>query len=265
MLVCTNLSSRQNTHSSFIFPFPPLFLRLPAVLCPNPPRSLQLNLKSFLLPNKTPSFCLSCSSFLCNCYRPCLHLAFIFFLYFPPASPCDLLSVPSYFFFFVHIFLSADCQFEVGGWDGIIRSSQVEEEERVKPGDALDCIWTIRAPPQSKVSSKGCISQTPVMMADTASVLLRDSPLSPFASSLSNIFSFSMLFRKEQKMFHHSMPPAGLKKLPPHMQLQEVGRYWDKNCYWFFCQEVQRYFFGGKKCKELRWGKTRKRKTFKIA
>ncbi|MED6248749.1 Neuropilin and tolloid-like protein 2, partial [Ilyodon furcidens] len=43
-----------------------------------------------------------------------------------------------------------DCQFEIGGWDGIIRSSQVEEEERVKPGDALDCIWTIRAPPQSK-------------------------------------------------------------------------------------------------------------------
>uniref|UniRef100_A0A3Q1FP45 Neuropilin and tolloid like 2 n=1 Tax=Acanthochromis polyacanthus TaxID=80966 RepID=A0A3Q1FP45_9TELE len=44
-----------------------------------------------------------------------------------------------------------DCQFEIGGWDGIIRSSQVEEEERVKPGDALDCIWTIRAPPQSKI------------------------------------------------------------------------------------------------------------------
>ncbi|XP_029354415.1 neuropilin and tolloid-like protein 2 [Echeneis naucrates] len=44
-----------------------------------------------------------------------------------------------------------DCQFEIGGWDGIIRSSQVEEEERVKPGDALDCIWTIRAPPFSKI------------------------------------------------------------------------------------------------------------------
>ncbi|KAM8894124.1 neuropilin and tolloid-like protein 2 isoform 2-T2 [Spinachia spinachia] len=44
-----------------------------------------------------------------------------------------------------------DCQFEIGGSDGIIRSSQVEEEEKVKPGDALDCIWTIRAPPQSKI------------------------------------------------------------------------------------------------------------------
>ncbi|KAL6112807.1 neto2 [Pungitius sinensis] len=44
-----------------------------------------------------------------------------------------------------------DCQFEIGGSDGIIRSSQVEEEEKVKPGDALDCIWTIRAPPHSKI------------------------------------------------------------------------------------------------------------------
>lgn len=49
--------------------------------------------------------------------------------------------------------LSSDCQFDISGWDGVIRSSQVEEEERVKPGDALDCIWTIRAPPQSKVGS----------------------------------------------------------------------------------------------------------------
>lgn len=48
--------------------------------------------------------------------------------------------------------LFSDCQFDISGWDGIIRSSQVEEQERVKPGDALDCIWTIRAPPQSKVS-----------------------------------------------------------------------------------------------------------------
>lgn len=47
---------------------------------------------------------------------------------------------------------SSDCQFEVDGPDGMIRSSQVEEEERIKPGDALDCIWTIRAPPNSKVS-----------------------------------------------------------------------------------------------------------------
>nr|XP_061796264.1 neuropilin and tolloid-like protein 2 isoform X2 [Nerophis lumbriciformis] len=44
-----------------------------------------------------------------------------------------------------------DCQFELGGYDGVIRSSQVDETKRVKPGDALDCIWTIRAPPQSKI------------------------------------------------------------------------------------------------------------------
>uniref|UniRef100_A0A3B3ZU13 CUB domain-containing protein n=1 Tax=Periophthalmus magnuspinnatus TaxID=409849 RepID=A0A3B3ZU13_9GOBI len=45
----------------------------------------------------------------------------------------------------------ADCQFEIGGSDGVIRSSQVDEEEKVKAGEALDCIWTIRAPPQSKI------------------------------------------------------------------------------------------------------------------
>ncbi|XP_055776890.1 neuropilin and tolloid-like protein 2 isoform X1 [Salvelinus fontinalis] len=44
-----------------------------------------------------------------------------------------------------------DCQFEIGGYDGVIRSSQVEEEDKIKTGDALDCIWTIRAPPQSKI------------------------------------------------------------------------------------------------------------------
>ncbi|XP_061819641.1 neuropilin and tolloid-like protein 2 isoform X2 [Nerophis lumbriciformis] len=44
-----------------------------------------------------------------------------------------------------------DCQFELAGYDGIIRSSQVDEAKRVKPGDALDCIWTVRAPPQSKI------------------------------------------------------------------------------------------------------------------
>ncbi|XP_016403193.1 neuropilin and tolloid-like protein 2 [Sinocyclocheilus rhinocerous] len=46
-----------------------------------------------------------------------------------------------------------DCQFEMSGSDGIIRSSQVEEENKVKSGEALDCIWTIRAPPMSKVSN----------------------------------------------------------------------------------------------------------------
>lgn len=44
-----------------------------------------------------------------------------------------------------------DCQFDIGGSDGIIRSSQVDEAEKVKAGEALDCIWTIRAPPQSKI------------------------------------------------------------------------------------------------------------------
>ncbi|XP_016117880.1 neuropilin and tolloid-like protein 2 [Sinocyclocheilus grahami] len=52
-----------------------------------------------------------------------------------------------------------DCQFEMSGSDGIIRSSQVEEENKVKLGEALDCIWTIRAPPMSKVlSRKGLFS-----------------------------------------------------------------------------------------------------------
>ncbi|KAJ8343678.1 hypothetical protein SKAU_G00310070 [Synaphobranchus kaupii] len=44
-----------------------------------------------------------------------------------------------------------DCQFELGGADGIIRSSQVEEEEKIGSADAVDCIWTIRAPPKSKI------------------------------------------------------------------------------------------------------------------
>ncbi|KTF78732.1 hypothetical protein cypCar_00017981 [Cyprinus carpio] len=46
---------------------------------------------------------------------------------------------------------TADCQFEMSGSDGIIRSSQVEEENKVKSGEAVDCIWTIRAPPMSKI------------------------------------------------------------------------------------------------------------------
>ncbi|KAL0968311.1 hypothetical protein UPYG_G00265170 [Umbra pygmaea] len=44
-----------------------------------------------------------------------------------------------------------DCQFELGGADGMIRSSQVEEEDKVKPDQAVDCIWTIRAPPNFKI------------------------------------------------------------------------------------------------------------------
>ncbi|XP_041966337.1 neuropilin and tolloid-like protein 2 isoform X1 [Alosa sapidissima] len=44
-----------------------------------------------------------------------------------------------------------DCQFDLTGPDGTIRSSQVDEEGKVKPEEAVDCIWTIRAPPRSKV------------------------------------------------------------------------------------------------------------------
>ncbi|XP_076143593.1 neuropilin and tolloid-like protein 2 [Alosa pseudoharengus] len=43
-----------------------------------------------------------------------------------------------------------DCQFEVGGSDGVVRSSQVDED-KIKTDEDLDCIWTIRAAPQSKI------------------------------------------------------------------------------------------------------------------
>lgn len=44
-----------------------------------------------------------------------------------------------------------DCQFELSGADGMIRSSQVDEDNKVKPDQAVDCIWTIRAPKNSRV------------------------------------------------------------------------------------------------------------------
>ncbi|XP_036202599.1 neuropilin and tolloid-like protein 2 isoform X1 [Myotis myotis] len=44
-----------------------------------------------------------------------------------------------------------DCQFELSGADGVVRSSQVEQEEKTKPGQAVDCIWTIRATPRAKI------------------------------------------------------------------------------------------------------------------
>ncbi|XP_029952951.1 neuropilin and tolloid-like protein 2 isoform X1 [Salarias fasciatus] len=44
-----------------------------------------------------------------------------------------------------------DCQFELTGADGVIRSSQVEEEYKVKPDQAVDCIWTIRAPTKNRI------------------------------------------------------------------------------------------------------------------
>lgn len=69
----------------------------------------------------------------------------------PSPSLMFLLSLPSIQPFVFSLMIS-DCQFEVSGSDGFVRSSQVEEEEKVKPGEALDCIWTIRAPPHSKVT-----------------------------------------------------------------------------------------------------------------
>ncbi|TNN43019.1 Neuropilin and tolloid-like protein 2 [Liparis tanakae] len=44
-----------------------------------------------------------------------------------------------------------DCQFELTGADGLIRSSQVEEDYKVKPDQAVDCIWTIRAPTNNRI------------------------------------------------------------------------------------------------------------------
>ncbi|KAM9376080.1 LOW QUALITY PROTEIN: neuropilin and tolloid-like protein 2 [Pholidichthys leucotaenia] len=44
-----------------------------------------------------------------------------------------------------------DCQFELSGADGLIRSSQVDEENKVKLDQAVDCIWTIRAPTRNRI------------------------------------------------------------------------------------------------------------------
>lgn len=114
------------------------FILLSSCLCPNLLRSLGFCLYLLKL-HMSPVF-LSDSfvSFLCCFFPPC-----------PALNPFSCLNMS-----FSHLpRLSADCQFEIGGSDGIIRSSQVDEEEKVKAGDALDCIWTIRAPPQSKVST----------------------------------------------------------------------------------------------------------------
>ncbi|KAK6477127.1 neuropilin and tolloid-like protein 2 isoform X1 [Huso huso] len=48
--------------------------------------------------------------------------------------------------------IPADCQFELFGADGVIRSGQVEEDDKIQPGQAVDCIWTVRAPPKAKVT-----------------------------------------------------------------------------------------------------------------
>ncbi|XP_037538769.1 neuropilin and tolloid-like protein 2 [Nematolebias whitei] len=47
-----------------------------------------------------------------------------------------------------------DCQFELVGFDGLIRSSQVEEDHKVKPDQAVDCIWTIQAPARNRIYLK---------------------------------------------------------------------------------------------------------------
>lgn len=44
-----------------------------------------------------------------------------------------------------------DCQFELSGADGMIRSSQVDEDNKVKLDQAVDCIWTIRAPKNNRI------------------------------------------------------------------------------------------------------------------
>lgn len=65
----------------------------------------------------------------------------------------DLIFSPLFFHlsFFVINVCGSDCQFEMSGPDGLIRSSQVEEEYKLKPDQAVDCIWTIRAPSNNRV------------------------------------------------------------------------------------------------------------------
>ncbi|KAF3854721.1 hypothetical protein F7725_022776 [Dissostichus mawsoni] len=53
--------------------------------------------------------------------------------------------------FRVEYTFTADCQFELSGADGLIRSSQVDEEYKVKADQAVDCIWTIRAPTNNRI------------------------------------------------------------------------------------------------------------------
>ncbi|KAM7396598.1 hypothetical protein PAMP_019631 [Pampus punctatissimus] len=53
--------------------------------------------------------------------------------------------------FQVQYSFKTDCQFELSGADGLIRSSQVEEEYKIRPDQAVDCIWTIRAPRNNRI------------------------------------------------------------------------------------------------------------------
>ncbi|XP_061404713.1 neuropilin and tolloid-like protein 2 isoform X2 [Lethenteron reissneri] len=44
-----------------------------------------------------------------------------------------------------------DCEFEMSGTEGVVRSSQIEHERKAQANEAVDCIWKIRAPPPAKI------------------------------------------------------------------------------------------------------------------
>lgn len=179
--ICTHLNTRRNTHlfysalpflsscfcssvfslvfvliycAHFSSTLNPLLFYINSIICPFVCHALLLILQFFLFIVCFFYFFVSTSSLFFLVSRTSIWLLSRLPNLLPPLS-CSLflfISPPHF------ICLSTDCQFEISGWDGIIHSSQVEEEERVKPGDALDCIWTIRAPPQSKVSTRDHIS-----------------------------------------------------------------------------------------------------------
>ncbi|XP_028441655.1 neuropilin and tolloid-like protein 2 isoform X2 [Perca flavescens] len=80
-----------------------------------------------------------------------------------------------------------DCQFELSGADGLIRSSQVEEEYKVRPEQALDCIWTIQAPTNNR--AKFCSTVANDVMLDTGVGVVR-----MWADETSRLSRFRMLF-----------------------------------------------------------------------
>lgn len=88
------------------------------------------------------------------CCRSRLYLPWRYFKSHPRFSILLFLPVTlfiSFIFLWISFLFFLDCQFELSGADGIIRSSQVEQEEKTKPGQAVDCIWTIKATPKAKV------------------------------------------------------------------------------------------------------------------
>lgn len=98
------------------------------------------------------------------CYRSWLHIPRRYFKSHPRYSICSshLLSTLSFKSLLPQpltrpcVCFALDCQFELSGADGIVRSSQVEQEEKTKPGQAVDCIWTIKATPNAKVRPSSC-------------------------------------------------------------------------------------------------------------